>query len=71
MDSKIDSGMVLAGTVMDGLSFIGVDFICVALTLAYIARLVFYGVGVQNAIAASCCVAKVSLRGQQIARRAR
>jgi hypothetical protein len=57
--------------VMSGLHFIGIDFICAALTLAYVARLVFHTVGASNVVAASCCVAKVSLRGQQIARRVR
>jgi hypothetical protein len=57
--------------VMSGLNFIGLDFICAALTLAYIARLVFHTVGASNVISASCCVAKVSLQGQQIARRER
>lgn len=60
-----------SGLATSGLNFIGVDFICAALTLAYIARLVFHTVGASNVVAASCCVAKVSLQGQQIARRAR
>ncbi|MFN4895123.1 MAG: hypothetical protein ACK5GN_03950 [Pseudomonadota bacterium] len=60
-----------SGIVMSGLSFIGIDFICAALTLAYIARLVFGMAVVSNVVAASCCVAKVSLQGQQVARRVR
>jgi len=59
------------GTITAGLNLLGIDFICAALTLAYIARLVLHTVGGPNAIAASCCVAKVSLQGQQVARRVR
>lgn len=65
-NSMIDSGILLSGV-----NFIGIDFICVALTLAYIARLVFHTVSCSNVIANSCCVAKISLRGQQVARRER
>lgn len=49
----------------------GIDFICAALTLAYIGRLLFQALPLEDAMAASCSVAKVSLRGQQIARRMR
>jgi hypothetical protein len=72
IDSRlIDSGLVDNAALLSGLNFIGIDFICVALTLVYIARLVFHTVGCPNVIAASCCVAKVSLQGQQVARRER
>ena len=66
MGSVIDSGLV-----MSGIDFIGIDFICAALTLAYIAKLVFHSINVSNVVAASCCVAKVSLRDQHVARRMR
>jgi hypothetical protein len=56
---------------LTGVNFIGIDFICAALTLAYIAKLVFGSVGLTNAVMASCSVAKVSLQGQQVARRLR
>jgi hypothetical protein len=56
---------------ISGLNIIGFDFILAALTLAYIARLIFQSTGLRDVVAASCCVAKVSLQGQQIARRAR
>lgn len=49
----------------------GIDFICAALTLAYIGRLLFQALSMQDAMAVSWSVAKVSLRGQQIARRMR
>jgi hypothetical protein len=61
MNSGIDSGLVIAG----------LDCICAILTLVYIARLVLQSLSISNPIAASCCVAKVSLRGQQVARRLR
>jgi hypothetical protein len=49
----------------------GMDFVCVALTLAYISKLLFQNISIGNPIAGSCAVAKVSLRGQQVARRMR
>jgi len=55
----------------NGLVIAGLDCICAVLTLVYIARLVFQSLSISNPIAASCCVAKVSLRGQQVARRLR
>jgi hypothetical protein len=67
----IDSGIIDNGILLSGVNFIGIDFICVALTLAYIARLVFHTAGCSNVIAASCCVAKISLQGQQVVRRGR
>jgi hypothetical protein len=54
-----------------GLVIAGLDCICAVLTLVYIARLVLQSLSITNPIAASCCVAKVSLRGQQIAPRLR
>jgi hypothetical protein len=57
----MDSGLVVAG----------VDCVCAVLTLAYIARLLFQSFAMQNPIAASCSVAKVSLRGQQVTRKVR
>jgi len=55
-----------------GLDFItGIDFVCAALTLAYIGRLLFQSLSMHNAMAVSWSVAKVSLRGQQIAPRLR
>jgi hypothetical protein len=62
---------ILTNMNMSGINFIGIDFICAAITLAYIAKLVLPSVGNPNVVATSCCVAKVSLQGQQIARRAR
>ncbi len=67
----LGGGVVDSGILLSGINFIGVDFICVALTLAYIARLVFHTVDYSNVIAASCCVAKISLQGQQVSRRER
>lgn len=49
----------------------GMDFVCAALTLAYISKLLFQNMSIANPIAMSCAVAKVSLRGQQVARRLR
>jgi hypothetical protein len=49
----------------------GIDFMCAAFTLAYIGKLLFQGLPMHNPIALSCSVAKVSLRGQQVARRFR
>ena len=46
------------------------DCICAVLTLAYAARLFLHSV-TPNPISASCSVAKVSLRGQQVGRRVR
>lgn len=49
----------------------GMDFVCAALTLAYISKLLFQNMSIGNPIAVSCAVAKVSLQGQQVARRLR
>jgi len=49
----------------------GLDFVCAALTLAYISKLLFQNMSIRNPIAVSCAVAKVSLQGQQVARRFR
>jgi hypothetical protein len=49
----------------------GMDFVCAALTLVYIARLLCEGWPMGSRIEVACGVAKVSLRGQQIARRLR
>jgi|688.fasta_scaffold442945_2 hypothetical protein len=49
----------------------GLDCVCAALTLVYIARLLFQSSVIGNPVGASCSVAKVSLRGQQIGRRVR
>jgi hypothetical protein len=57
----MDSGLVVAG----------VDCVCAVLTLAYITRLLFQSFQIPNPIAASCNVAKVSLRGQRVAARER
>jgi hypothetical protein len=54
-----------------GLVVAGADFVCAVLTLAYITRLLFQSFQFPNPIAASCNVSKVSLRGQQVAQRAR
>jgi hypothetical protein len=54
-----------------GMLVTGIDFMCAALTLAYIGKLVFQGLPMRNPIAVSCSVAKISLRDQQIARRLR
>lgn len=70
MITGIDS-ILSSDFVMSGINFIGVDFICAALTLAYVAKLMFHTVSSANVIAASCCVAKVSLRDQHVARRVR
>jgi|LakMenEpi03Aug12_release.lakeMendotaPanAssembly.Ray.scaffolds.fasta_scaffold3005118_1 hypothetical protein len=67
----INSGIIDNGILLSGVNFLGIDFICAALTLAYIAKLVFHTVGCSNVIDASCCVAKISLRGQQVVRRGR
>jgi uncharacterized protein YjbI with pentapeptide repeats len=67
----LNSGVLNSGVLLTGVNFIGVDFICAALTLAYIAKLMFNSVGLSNAVMASCSVAKVSLQGQQVARRLR
>jgi uncharacterized protein YjbI with pentapeptide repeats len=70
-DGMLSSGVLNSGVLLTGVNFIGVDFICAALTLAYIAKLMFSSVGLSNAVMASCRVAKVSLQGQQVARRLR
>ncbi len=49
----------------------GMDFVCAALTLAYISKLLFQNMSIGNPVAVSCAVAKVSLQGQQVARRLR
>jgi hypothetical protein len=49
----------------------GLDVVCASLTLVYIAKLLFQSSAIRNPVAASCSVAKVSLRGQQIGRRLR
>lgn len=59
--SNINSGFFVAG----------IDTVCAVLTLVYIARLVIQSLQISNPIAASCSVAKVSLRGQHVARRPR
>jgi hypothetical protein len=57
---------------MDTGTFVtGIDFMCAALTLAYIGKLLFHGLPIRNPIALSCSVAKISLRDQQVARRLR
>ncbi len=50
---------------------LAIDFVCAALTLVYIGKLLIEGMAMPKPIEISCGVAKVSLRGQQIARRAR
>jgi|688.fasta_scaffold2893225_1 hypothetical protein len=54
-----------------GLVIAGIDGVCAVLTLVYIARLLLQSLSISNPIAASCCVSKVSLRDQQVARRLR
>jgi hypothetical protein len=48
-----------------------IDFVCALLTLVYIGRLVLQAMPIGNPVEVACGVAKVSLRGQQIARRTR
>ena len=68
----VGAGVLGAGMLGSGVDFVaGIDFICAALTLAYIGRLLFQALPMYDAIGASCSVAKVSLRGQQVARRIR
>lgn len=57
----MDSGMFVAG----------IDSVCALLTLVYITRLVIQSLDIANPISASCAVAKISLRGQQITPRLR
>lgn len=49
----------------------GIDFVCAALTLVYIGKLLVQAMPMPNPVEVACGVAKVSLRGQQIARRMR
>jgi hypothetical protein len=49
----------------------GVDFVCAALTLVYIGRLLVQSACLTPPLAMEFGVSKVSLRGQQVARRAR
>jgi hypothetical protein len=49
---------------------LGIDFVCAVLTLAFIAKLLWQTVP-QASLSEVYGVAKVSLRGQQIARRLR
>ena len=50
---------------------LAIDFVCAALTLVYIGKLLIEGMPMPKPEEIACGVAKVSLRGQQIARRAR
>lgn len=52
------------------LLLLGIDFVCAVLTLAFIAKLLFQTMP-QNSLSEVYGVAKVSLRGQQVARRLR
>jgi hypothetical protein len=49
----------------------GIDFVCAALTLVYIGKLLVQAMPMANPAEVAFGVAKVSLRGQQIARRMR
>ena len=50
---------------------LAIDFVCAALTLVYIGKLLVETIPMPKPIEISWGVAKVSLRGQQLARRAR
>ena len=49
---------------------LGIDFVCAVLTLAFIAKLLFQAMP-HGQIGEAYGVAKISLRGQQVARRLR
>jgi len=49
----------------------GIDFVCAALTLAYVGRLLLQAIATHESVSMACSVAKISLRGQQIVPRAR
>jgi hypothetical protein len=49
----------------------GVDFVCAALTLVYIGRLLVQSASFSPSFAIEVGVSKISLRGQQVARRTR
>jgi hypothetical protein len=49
----------------------GFDFICAAMTLTYISRLLFQSIVAENPIASACNVAKLSLQGQRVTPRLR
>ena len=55
----------------NGMLVTGIDFICAALTLAYIGRLLLQTISEHEAVGFACEGAKISLRGQRIAPRAR
>jgi hypothetical protein len=48
-----------------------IDFVCALLTLVYIGRLLLQVMPLRDTIQVACGVPKVSLKGQQIARRVR
>ena len=56
---------------INGTWITGLDFVCASLTLAYIARLLLHAATMHDSIGVMCGVAKVSLRGQQVAHRLR
>jgi hypothetical protein len=49
----------------------GLDFVCASIALAYVARFVSHQVSIYGPGGAAYSVAKVSLRDQHVARRAR
>jgi hypothetical protein len=49
----------------------GVDFVCAALTLVYVGRLLIQSATLTHPFAMEIGIPKVSLRGQQVARRIR
>jgi hypothetical protein len=55
----------------NGLLGTGIDVVCAALTLVYIARLLAFGMPMGSPVRIECGVSKISLKGQQIARRLR
>jgi hypothetical protein len=49
----------------------GIDFVCAALTLAYVGKLLLQTIAAHESVSMACGVAKISLRGQQIYPRSR
>lgn len=49
----------------------GIDLVCALLTLVYIGKLLWDSLSLERGLEAALAVSKISLRGQQVARRLR